>query len=403
MKPFHQKLNIHSKNYLHVLEIIKSKNYEARLIGGVVRDAILGMKSKDIDVATTMLPEEVMKVFRSAGHKAIPTGIDFGTVTVIYNKEIFEITTLRKDINCDGRHAKVEYTNDFYLDALRRDFTINALGYCPFEEKIYDYFDGLEDLRNGIVRFIGNPHERIKEDYLRILRFFRFFGRFGKKIDQASFKACIEHKVFLKKLSRERIKSELDLILQLPNFANILLLMEEILPEILPVSKRHGEEVMCQKHHPEECRARLPRNDGCHLSNSTNNLKYALLLKDSNISETELVALKFSRQEARSICKFLAIKSAKVNEYFLKKLWLENENFAEFVTFLDIINGQTKENSELCLKLQARKKPKLPINGNDIKSKNISGREIKDTLEKLKQRWIESDFKLTKSDLIRGL
>ena len=182
-----KKLNIKSNNYLYVLEIINSKNHKARLVGGVVRDAILGIESEDIDIITTMLPEESIKVFRALGHKVLPTGIKFGTVSILYNGELFEVTTLRKDISSDGRHAKIEYTKDFYIDALRRDFTINALSYCPFAEKIFDYFHGIEHLTLGYVKFIGEPELRIQEDYLRILRFFRFFGKFGRKIDQNSF------------------------------------------------------------------------------------------------------------------------------------------------------------------------------------------------------------------------
>ena len=137
-------MNIKSQNYISILEIIKSKKHQARLVGGVVRDAIIGIESQDVDIVTSMLPEEVTKVFNSLGQKVIPTGIKFGTASVLYNGELFEVTTLRKDISSDGRHAEVEYTDDFYLDALRRDFTINALSYCPFEEKIYDYFDGIK-------------------------------------------------------------------------------------------------------------------------------------------------------------------------------------------------------------------------------------------------------------------
>lgn len=391
-----QKLDIQSKNYITVLETIKSKHKQARLIGGVVRDSMLGLKSHDVDIATSMLPEEVTELFTSLGAKVIPTGIQFGTVTLLYKGEAFEITTLRKDLICNGRHAHVEYTDDFYLDALRRDFTINALSYCPFEEIIYDYFEGARDLKKGLVKFIGEPDERIKEDYLRILRFFRFFGRFGREIDQNSFDACIRYKGFLKNLSRERIKSELDLILKLPNFVDILLLMQEILPEILPVDER-------------QCNGALtfPRADDSGIRNDitllSNNLKYALLFKESSITEAELIALKFSRQEARNICRFLVLTTAKITEYFLKKLWLENDNFTEFVIFLNIINGENAENSKLFLQLSGRQKPKFPVNGHDLTSMGITGPDVKQALTSLQKQWIESDFQLTQTELLKLL
>nr|XP_047140887.1 CCA tRNA nucleotidyltransferase 1, mitochondrial-like [Hydra vulgaris] len=232
------KLDIKSKNYLHVLETIKSKNHKARLVGGVVRDAIFGIESKDVDIITTMLPEEITRVFEELGHKVIPTGIKHGTVSILYNNELFEITTLRKDISSDGRHSEVEFTGDFHVDALRRDFTINALSYCPFEETVYDYFNGIEHLKLGCVKFIGNPESRIQEDYLRILRFFRFYGKFGKIIDKDSLDACIKYRSSIKKLSRERIKSELDSILNLPNYFDVIRLMNDhsILQEVFPIS-----------------------------------------------------------------------------------------------------------------------------------------------------------------------
>ena len=275
-----------------------------------------------------MLPEELIKVFRALGHKAIPTGIKFGTVSILYDGELFEVTTLRKDISSDGRHAKVEYAKDFYIDALRRDFTINALSYCPFEEKVYDYFNGIEHLTLGCVKFIGDPELRIQEDYLRILRFFRFFGKFGKKMDQNSLEACIKYRSFIKKLSRERIKSELNLILSLPNYCDIIGLMNDcsILQEVLPISHISGLEKFALG---KEIAKRLD----VLLSNET---KYALLfaLGNNGISYTQLINLKFSRAEARHIDKLLAIKDDNIEESFLRKIWIENDNFAQFFIFL---------------------------------------------------------------------
>ena len=167
------------KNAFEIIELINDAGGEARIVGGAVRDYILNKNIKDVDIASTFEPADLTKILESQNIKVIPTGIDFGTVTAIFKEKPYEITTLRKDINCDGRHAKISYTNDWQEDAARRDFTFNAL-YMDVNGKIYDYFKGQEDLAKGIVRFIGNANERIKEDYIRILRMFRFFAYYGK-------------------------------------------------------------------------------------------------------------------------------------------------------------------------------------------------------------------------------
>ncbi len=388
-----KKLHFKSENYLYLLEVIKSQNHNVRLVGGVVRDAILGIDSEDVDITTSMRPEEVKKVFTSLGCKVIPTGIKFGTVSVLYNGELFEITTLRKDVSSDGRHSQVEYTDDFYIDALRRDFTINALSYCPFEEKIYDYFDGVKDLESGLVRFIGDADLRVKEDYLRILRFFRFFGKFGKKIDQNSLNFCIKNKSFIKNLSRERVKSEFDLILKLSNYSDVIILMNSIsiLQEILPISYLKLDEFIDAQN--------IANKFSTYLANET---KYALLfLRGGDISYAKLLDLKFSRIEARIITDLLSIQRQKnIDEYFLKEIWLERDNFCQFFIFIAAI-FQVKEKIEsMFLLLKNQQKPLFPINGNDLLSIGISGIMMGEKLAYIKRKWIESDFALTKQELI---
>lgn len=388
-----KKLHVKSENYLSILEVIKSKNHNVRLVGGVVRDAILGIDSQDVDIATSMMPEEVMQVFSSLGCKVIPTGIKFGTVSVLRNGELFEITTLRKDISSDGRHSKVEYTDDFYLDAIRRDFTINALSYCPFEEKIYDYFNGIKDLESGLVRFIGDADLRIKEDYLRILRFFRFFGKFGNQIDQNSLNFCIKNKSFIKNLSRERIKSEFDLILKLSNFSDIIALMNDlsILQEILPISDLKLDKFISAKNGANKF--------ATHLTNET---KYALLFALGGIvTYSQLINLKFSRIEAKIISDLLSMLQQKdIDECFLKEIWLEKNNFSQFFVFLASMLQVEKKIEGMFLVLKDRQKPLFPINGNDITSCGISGIMVDKEITYIKRKWIESDFTLTKQDLI---
>ena len=162
-----------------------------RLIGGVVRDTLLGAPVSDIDMATRLTPDEVMARLAAAHIKSVPTGIAHGTVTAVMPDGPVEITTLRRDVTTDGRRATVAFTDDWREDAARRDFTINALSANPDTGQVFDYFGGREDLASGHVRFIGEPLQRIAEDHLRILRFFRFFARFGQgEPDSAAYDAC---------------------------------------------------------------------------------------------------------------------------------------------------------------------------------------------------------------------
>src|SRR5262245_8517383 len=156
-----------------VLGAIAAGGFEGRVVGGAVRNALLGEPVKDVDVATTAVPQDVIRLAEAAGLRAVPTGVEHGTVTVITGHSPFEVTTLRRDVETFGRHARVAFTTDGTEDARRRDFTINAL-YCDADGTVHDPLAGYADLVARRVRFIGDPHDRIREDYLRILRFFRF-------------------------------------------------------------------------------------------------------------------------------------------------------------------------------------------------------------------------------------
>ena len=155
----------------------------ARIVGGAVRDTLLGIDTADVDLATTHAPEQVVDLLEAAKIKAVPTGIKHGTITAVANDEVYEVTTLRRDLDTDGRHATVAFTDDWREDAARRDFTINALYADPASGEVFDYFGGIDDLEARRVRFIGDPLTRIAEDHLRILRFFRFLARFGDAPD----------------------------------------------------------------------------------------------------------------------------------------------------------------------------------------------------------------------------
>jgi poly(A) polymerase len=223
-----------------VMAALAAAGGEARFVGGCVRDALLGRKVSDIDIATHEPPERVMNLLARAGIKAIPTGIRHGTVTAIVGARHFEITTLRRDVETYGRHAKVEYTNDWHADAARRDFTINAL-FCGVDGRIYDPFGGLADLRARRVRFVGDPDSRIREDVLRLLRFFRFYAHYGSPpADAAALAACRRLAHLLPTLSGERVCGETLKLMKAPEPAGIIELMREngVLPHVLPEATR---------------------------------------------------------------------------------------------------------------------------------------------------------------------
>lgn len=209
---------------------------EARLVGGSVRDALDGRPVADIDLATSRRPEQVIEALRNAGLRAVPTGVEHGTVTAVSRGRGFEITTLRRDVATDGRRAVVAFSDDWREDAARRDFTINAMSMAP-EGAVYDYFGGLADLRAGRIRFVGEPATRIAEDYLRILRFFRFHARYGRVEPQPAELAALAAAVpRLGRLSAERVWSELKRILQAPDPRPALRLMARlgVLAAVLP-------------------------------------------------------------------------------------------------------------------------------------------------------------------------
>jgi len=210
-----------------LLAVLDRDGEEARAVGGAVRNALLGLPVGEIDVATTATPDEVARRAEAAGFRPVPTGIEHGTVTVVIDKSPFEVTTLRRDVETDGRHAKVAFGRDWKTDAERRDFTINALS-AARDGAVYDYVGGLADLEARRVRFIGDPQKRIEEDYLRILRFFRFHASYASgHPDAQGLVACIAGRDGLDRLSRERVRMEMLKLLVAPRATATLAVMSE--------------------------------------------------------------------------------------------------------------------------------------------------------------------------------
>lgn len=203
------------------LEALNGEGEETRVVGGAVRDLALGEPPGDFDLATTARPEVVMTRARRAGFGVVPTGLKHGTVTILVDGAPIETTTLREDVETDGRHAKVLFGRDFAGDARRRDFTINALS-LDLDGAVHDYVDGLADLAAGRVRFIGDARARIREDFLRSLRFFRFSARYGEgPLDAEGFRAAVQEREGLRRLSRERVRAELLKLLKAPRAGDV--------------------------------------------------------------------------------------------------------------------------------------------------------------------------------------
>jgi len=219
-----------------IMRTLMAAGHAARMVGGAVRDQLLGRNVQDVDLATTALPLQVVNILEGAGFRVVLTGLAHGTVTAVQDGIGTEITTLREDIKTDGRHAEVQFTGDWQKDAARRDFTINAMSQ-DVDGNIYDYFDGRADLAAGIVRFVGDADMRLREDYLRLLRYFRFSAYFSKcAADDRTLQALIDAVPYITHLSRERVWKELKLLLAAPDPTQSLTMMQKIgvLKVILP-------------------------------------------------------------------------------------------------------------------------------------------------------------------------
>lgn len=389
-----KKLQFVSYYLKNLMQLLNQRNEKSRLIGGCVRDAMLNKPIKDIDLATTIEPNQVIQILTENRIKVIPSGIKYGTVTAIINTEKFEITTLRKDLKCDGRWAEIEFSKDFEQDALRRDFTINAMSYCIIEEKLFDYFGGLNDLVNKKVVFINDPEQRIQEDYLRILRFFRFSSYYSNALDPDSLAACNKNAHFLSKLSRERINSEFDKILISPELLNILDAMQPyILRHIFP-DLTLACDIM-----PTVLKIQQVLNIKLNV-----NQMYGLILHKN--SRANLAKLKFSNIRIKTIQNFIKynLHTSKDAIFHIKSCWIENTD-TQSTILIELLNKRI--NLDIAKSwlntIQNNPAPKFPIHGDLIKKLGYSGQDIGNVLDYLKGVWINSDFTIDKTKLLECL
>ncbi|XP_065052708.1 CCA tRNA nucleotidyltransferase 1, mitochondrial-like [Rhopilema esculentum] len=389
-----------TEELLTLVKAFLSKKHEVRIVGGAVRDILLSRHlPKDIDLATTATPDEMIKVFMENEIRYIETGLQHGTLTAHMNGHNFEITTLRIDTNHDGRRAVVEFTNDWKLDAERRDLTINAMS-IDFDGNLYDYFGGVEDLKAKHVRFVGDPEKRIREDYLRILRYFRFYGRISETEDdhvKSTLEVIKKCSSGLKNVAVERVWTELSRIVTAHFAPSLLKIMYE-----LGVAENIGLPPCTQKH-LEEFEYVWNHGHAHRLEPVT-----ILMTLVDTVDEAERVArsLKLSSAE-RNLGKFIVTHRMIHNNEDIKKPY---KDILASCTNIKAIAVLYKHVNQLLLyqgmedladEISNWKPPEFPITGNDIKNAGVKpGPALGRVLHELRNIWMESYYELNKDELL---
>ena len=345
------------------LGLVWDASPQARVVGGAVRDALAGREVADFDLATPLEPQAVIAALTTAGIKVVPTGLSHGTITAVIAGRGIEVTTLRRDVSTDGRHAVVAFTDDWQLDASRRDFTINAMSMTR-DGTVHDYFGGVSDLRRGCVRFVGDPATRIAEDYLRILRFFRFHARFGRTLPDATTLEALRGGVpGLRQLSVERIWNEMRRILAAPDPVEAVVLMDHlgvwrtVLPEAMRIDRLAG----------------LPPDPV---------LRVAAMLTGNPLSLAE--RLKLSNEERDRLLRLTATPAPSGTDADLRRLLADHQP-ADLLdrTWLDDL-------PEVRERLGRIPRPAFPLEGRDVVALGVpSGPRVGVLLRQARQWWLD--------------
>ncbi|MGB5076443.1 MAG: CCA tRNA nucleotidyltransferase [Sphingorhabdus sp.] len=366
-----------------VVLALKDGNGGPRIVGGAVRDTLLGLDVTDVDLATMLPPEIVVDRLVAAGIKAVPTGIDHGTITAIAEGRSYEITTLRSDVTTDGRRATVAFAKDWREDAARRDFTINALYADPVSGEIFDYVNGLDDLNSGVIKFIGDAEQRIAEDYLRILRFFRFLARFGHgEVDPVALRACANAAHGLTALSRERIAQEIVKIMSLSNPVDVVAMMAEngIFAPFLPELSGNAANDLSRLVNREKQLGRPASLTARLLTLLPKNAvmvdKVAARLKLSNRLRENLAARLEAPLPTPANIRALAYHAGIDCAYDAALLYADEEDLQECLAMLESWTV-----------------PKFPIKGGDLIKMGLPiGPRVAKTLQLLESRWVNESF-----------
>ena len=379
-----------------VFNAFETSGWVARAVGGTVRNALLGLPVSDIDIATPANPEQVMTLAKAAGLKVVPTGIEHGTVTIISEDRAYEVTTLRRDVTTDGRRATVAFTDDWHLDASRRDFTMNAL-YADRTGHVFDPLCGIDDLESGRVRFIGRPDDRIAEDYLRILRFFRFSATYATGLfDRDGLDACARGRPGLASLSAERVWSEFRKTLEAHRASEAVAAMYDwgILTHVIATAPRIGRyrsllaaELQAGLKHDSlrglatlavhsfgdpqrlKSRLRLANQEAERLSAMTRPLPPGATINGTKLGEA------LYRNGATTVADMLLLAAA--------------DRLIEYSELQSLLNITT-----------TWQPPVFPLGGGDLVALGLTpGPDLGRLLDQLEQYWIDHDFRPSRADL----
>ncbi len=364
---------------------------EARFVGGAVRNALMRRPVDEIDIATPLPPDEVMSRLKSAGIGFVPTGLEHGTVTALVDGKPFEITTLRRDVSTDGRRAVVAFTKDWREDAQRRDFTMNAL-YASADGEVFDYVGGVADLNSGRVRFVGDPVTRIREDYLRILRLFRFHAWYGRgEIDAAALRAVAAEKTGLSKLSGERVQRELVKLLAADNPVPVLRSMAavSVLSQILPgaVSLARLERLVALDSGNFFAPDPLLRLAALLPPGESAANQVADLLKLSNADRERLVDLAGAREK---IVPYLSVREVRK---LLYRLGRQRFRDRVFLRWAEDARDNTISWRAMLAVADAWERPQFPLTGRDVMAAGVpEGPLVGKILSEVEEWWVDSDF-----------
>ncbi|MFC6489040.1 CCA tRNA nucleotidyltransferase [Nitratireductor sp. GCM10026969] len=400
---------LHRPGLQALLAVLNEGDEEARIAGGAVRNALLGQPVTDVDIATTTTPEETTRRAEAAGFKVVPTGFEHGTVTVVAKGLPYEVTTLRADVETDGRYARVVFGRDWKDDAERRDFTINAL-YAEADGRVVDLVGGLSDLETRTLRFIGDAETRIREDYLRILRFFRFFAWYGSgRPDADGLKACTRLKDGLARLSAERVWSELKKLLAAADPSRALLWMRQTgtLTAVLPESERWGIDAIHGLVDTERAFGWAP-DPLLRLA--------AIIPPDAERVKALAVRLRMSKAEAAALVGWAEapVPDPSLGESaFAKLLYRAGEKGVDKRLRLALAGARARAQADdgalmeaagyrrLLDTLERWQRPVFPLGGKDLLPLGFKpGAELGKTLAALEERWLESGFAMSREDLL---
>lgn len=390
---------VQSDRIVRLFDAVEDHGGTIRFVGGAVRDALAGLSGFDLDLATDLSPDELVEACQDFHITTVPIGLKTGITGVIIDNKVLAVSSLKKSEKIRSRRREI-YTDDWSVDAAGRDLTINAV-YADLRGNVFDYYDGISDLENGIVRFIGNPEDRIKEDYLRILRFFRFHSKFAKTpMNEEALQACIKLKDGLRTVSIEQVRDELFKVLVTPNVTAVMKVIYEnnILGYFLPPST-HLDALW-----------RLTKivSDAQYEGNFLRRL-FVLYQPSAAAAEDIAQSLRFTKKQREIFTKWAKIELTEENVCSARERLKFIYRYGKQFTIDKILIGaaiygiENLRINEILREVENTIVPIFPIRGRDLIGKVGDGAQVGRLLSALEQQWIDSGFTLTREELFRAL